>query len=236
MSYAVKAVFATLQGEGYWAGTPSVFIRFGGCNLWSGADEHRHRDAERNDARCPMFCDTDFVGGERLSASEFTQRVNVAVSNAGMPAVPHIVLTGGEPLLQVDSDLIAALRVAHPEARLAVETNGTVRPRVPWVGHSGVRAAASLDWITLSPKVPADRILLMYGNELKVVTPSYSPDDYASIAGGFEHWYVSPEARILNGVGRSVIDRTRMRQAADWVRKHPTWKLSLQMHKILGVP
>lgn len=224
MSYRVKEIFATLQGEGFWTGVPSVFIRFSGCNLWSGRQEHRARDAARQGARCPEFCDTDFAVGTSATAAEIARAAARAAREARIEPVPHIVLTGGEPLLQVDAALVEALRSSLPGARIAVETNGTV-----------VRPEVGLDWITVSPKTCAERLRIREGDELKVVFPSYDPEAYLAMVSGFSHLFVSPEARTT-AVGASLIDSANMRQAVEWVKAHPRWRLSLQTHKFLQIP
>lgn len=224
-TYAVREVFYTVQGEGFHAGTPAVFIRFAGCNMWSGRDEHRQRDAKRNAAECPRWCDTDFAEGEELTASRITAEAMHAAFKAGVPEasdVPLIVLTGGEPLLQVDDELLRALRVGLPSALIAVETNGTVEPR------------AAVDWITVSPKQAPSRLKLLEGDELKVVFPAYDPLAYSKYSEGFEFLYVSAEA-ATSSVGQSVIVQDNLKRAAEFVMANPAWSLTLQAHKIVGV-
>lgn len=219
MTYSIKEVFYTLQGEGYHAGKPALFIRFSGCNLWSGRQGHRERDAVRNDAECPRWCDTDFADGERMTAEAL---VSVATSEAPED-VPLIVLTGGEPYLQIDEPLLAALRGTFDNAVIAVETNGTVEPK------------ATVDWICVSPKVTIDRLKIREGDELKVVFPGYDPDYYAALANlGFDHHFVSPEA-ATRAVGESLINADNTARAIAFVQKNHTWRLSLQSHKIIGV-
>lgn len=231
MSYAVKEVFYTLQGEGYHAGTPAVFVRFAGCNLWSGKAEHRQIDAERNRVWCPLFCDTDFVGGEQLEAGDVGQLVATANGSGGTPLV---VLTGGEPLLQVDSALVAALRRAAPLAKIAVETNGATA----WPDHLH---SFDIDWICVSPKVYPVDMKLRVGHELKVVYPAYDPGIYfdAVLANdlAFEHLYVQPEAAPSHAenVDESELVPHRMLGAAEWCMKHPRWKLSVQTQKVVGL-
>jgi 7-carboxy-7-deazaguanine synthase len=219
VTYSITEVFYTLQGEGYHAGTPALFIRFAGCSMWSGIEDHRERDATRNAAACPLFCDTDVRPREKLTAAEIVERGR-ALAPA---ALPLIVLTGGEPLLQVDRPLVDALRKAWPAAVIAVETNGAHEPR------------AALDWICVSPKVPVERLVITAGDEIKVVVPAYAPEDYAAIADGFTHRWVSAEAST-SGVGRSMLNADALRRAAAWVMANPTWRLTVQTHKLIGIP
>lgn len=222
--YNVKEVFATLQGEGFHAGTPAVFVRFAGCNMWSGHDEHRERDATRNAAECPRWCDTDFRFGQRTTASLIAASVLTAAKVARIDPLPHIVLTGGEPLLQVTDELVDELRSVAPLALIAVETNGTVLPKT-----------AKIDWLCVSPKVAPDRLQLQHGQELKVVFPAYDPSAYLGIARNFLYRFVQPEA-ATSGVGVSVLERDNMMRAAAWVMANPGWRLSVQTHKVIGVP
>src|SRR5262245_20966522 len=138
-TYAVREIFRTLQGEGAQSGTPMLFVRFSGCNLWTGRAEDRARDAARHRAACPLFCDTDFVGGERLGSTEIVARMRA------LPGPRWICFTGGEPALQLDRELLETTRAAG--YRAAVETNGTV-------SLDGVRDL--LDWVCVSPKVDLD--------------------------------------------------------------------------------
>lgn len=231
MSYTIKAVFYTIQGEGYHAGTPAVFVRFAGCNLWSGKAEHRQVDAERNRVWCPLFCDTDFVGGERLEADDVGQLVASANPSGGTPLV---VLTGGEPLLQVDGMLVAALRRAAPQAKIAIETNGAT----DW--PEGLHSF-DVDWVCVSPKLYPSEMKLRTGHELKVVYPAYDPGVYfdAVLADEltFKHLYVQPEAAPTNAeeVGESTLVPHRMLGAAEWCMVHPRWKLSVQTHKVVNL-
>lgn len=218
--YPVVEVFPTIQGEGYWAGTPSVFVRFGGCNLWSGHDEDRDGDTARTGARCPSWCDTDFVPRELNTLDVLIARIVAATRGA----IRHVVLTGGEPLLSVDASFLGALRGAHPTVRVAVETNGTREPRDGCV----------FDWVTLSPKVSADRLKLCSASELKVVVPDYEPSDYDAVDA--EHRFVQPRALVLPGVGRSRLCDVNAAYAIDFVMQNPQWRLSTQTHKVHGIP
>jgi 7-carboxy-7-deazaguanine synthase len=211
MTYAVKEIFYTLQGEGANAGRPAVFCRFTGCNLWTGQEK------DRATAVC-TFCDTDFVGTDGDGGGKFRTAIDLAEAvadkwpRANGRSKPLVVCTGGEPLLQMDSALIAALHVAGFE--VAVETNGTLEP------------PDGIDWICVSPKAGSTTVLLR-GNELKLVYPQSEaqPDRFAE--ADFEHFYLQPmdgpdiEANIASTV--------------EYCLEHPQWRLSLQTHKILGI-
>ncbi|MBR0852210.1 7-carboxy-7-deazaguanine synthase [Bradyrhizobium diazoefficiens] len=209
MSYAVKEIFLTLQGEGAHAGRVSVFCRFAGCNLWSG------READREDATC-KFCDTNFVGtdgtlgGRYASAAELAE--TIAAQWTGPPGNRYVVLTGGEPLLQVDGDLIEALHDRGFE--IGVETNGTIA------------APAGLDWICVSPKGGSD-LVLRRGHELKLVYPQA-----LALPAAFEH--LAFERFSLQPMdGPEVAENTK--SAIDYCLRHPQWRLSVQTHKSLGI-
>ncbi len=210
MSYAVKEIFYTLQGEGAQAGRPSVFCRFAGCNLWSG------READRATATC-TFCDTDFVGTDGEGGGKFRSAGELAAAIAAFwpaaePARRYVVCTGGEPLLQLDAPLIDALHAAGFE--VAVETNGT-QP-----------APAGLDWVCVSPKAEAP-LVLTAGSELKLVYPQ---DDAAPERFGmldFTHFYLQPMD------GPRLAENTQAAMA--YCLAHPQWRLSLQTHKLLGI-
>lgn len=211
MTYAVKEIFYTLQGEGAHAGRPAVFCRFTGCNLWSGLERDRARAACR-------FCDTDFVGTDGAGGGRYADAgALVDALDARWPAGsgvrPFVVCTGGEPLLQLDAPLLAQLHARGWQ--VAVETNGT-QP-----------APAGIDWICVSPKAGA-ALVLRAGNELKLVYPQAGapPEDYAALA--FEHFYLQPMD------GPQLPQNTQA--AVDYCKRHPLWHLSLQTHKILGIP
>jgi 7-carboxy-7-deazaguanine synthase len=209
MSYAVKEIFLTLQGEGAHAGRTAVFCRFAGCNLWSGRDE------DREHAVC-RFCDTDFVGtdgtlgGRYASAGELAG--TIAAQWTGDDANRYVVLTGGEPLLQLDGALIDALHARG--FAIGIETNGTIDP------------PAGIDWICVSPKAGAE-LVLRRGHELKLVYPQAgaAPEDFAGLA--FERFSLQPMD------GPAAIENTA--RAVDYCLKHPQWRLSLQTHKTLGI-
>lgn len=215
-AYTIKSIFRTIQGEGFNAGTPATFIRFAGCNLWNGRDEDRPKYTVPGEARCPSWCDTDFVGGDRVRLTELLVQL-------AMPPSPRlIVLTGGEPLLQVDEDLILGL-LAHTHATIAIETNGTkelhLSPRI--------RADRRL-WVSLSPKLPREALNLSRANEVRVVFPAYDPAEYIDFPA--DHFFVSPQA---SPNARSFANEEA---AAAYVQTHPHWRLSLQQHKVLDIP
>ena len=211
MSYAVKEIFYTLQGEGAQTGRAAVFCRFAGCNLWSG------READRADAIC-RFCDTDFAdtngpgGGKFASAVELTSAV-AEKWPAGAGGRPFVVCTGGEPLLQLDAKLIEELHRRGFE--IAVESNGTIA------------APEGIDWLCVSPKAGA-KLAQKAGDELKLVYPQAGaePDMFEELP--FRHYFLQP----MDGPDRE----TNTRLALRYCMEHPTWRLSLQTHKILGIP
>jgi len=211
--YSVKSCFFTLQGEGRQAGRPAVFLRFAGCNLWTG------READRARAQC-TFCDTDFVGtdgeggGKFATASELAEHVAERWPSPGR-GEPYVVCTGGEPTLQLDGELIDALHSHGFE--VAVETNGTLP--VP----DGV------DWICVSPKAGTS-LVQRHGNELKLVfpQPEAMPDRFSELAESFQHLLIQPMD------GPEIEANTRA--AVQWALAHPEWSLSIQTHKALGIP
>jgi len=209
LSYAVKEIFLTLQGEGAHAGRASVFCRFAGCNLWSG------READRQSATC-KFCDTDFVGTDGTLGGRYASAVELADTIAAQWTASsdnrYVVLTGGEPLLQVDTDLIEALHARGFE--IGVETNGTIE------------APAGLDWICVSPKGGSE-LVLRCGHELKLVYPQAlaAPETFEGLA--FERFSLQPMD------GPEVVQNTA--RAIDYCLNHPQWRLSVQTHKSLGI-
>jgi organic radical activating enzyme len=229
--YRVKEIFATLQGEGHHTGTAAVFVRFVGCNMWSGRSETRLADAENNRAACALWCDTDFVGGTSMSLGELMTQVDRVARDAGMAGAQHLVVfTGGEPLLQLDVALLDSLREWSPTALLAIETNGrtTLESEV----------AERLDWVCVSPKGAPDQLVVREGDELKLVWPAYSPEVFTPEKSGlrFTHWYLQPEAAAESEVGESQLQPDVMAKAADYCIGHPTWRLSIQTHKIINLP
>jgi 7-carboxy-7-deazaguanine synthase len=213
MTYSVKEIFYTLQGEGAQAGRPAVFCRFTGCNLWTGREEDRKR------AIC-RFCDTDFVGMDGPGGGQFATARDLAqaVTNAWPPdaaraAQRYVVCTGGEPLLQLDEALVAAFHSERFE--VALETNGT---RLPPGG---------IDWTCVSPKAGAD-LLLRSGNELKLVFPQEGAEPHIFEDLKFSRFYLQP----MDGLLRQRHTELALRYCLE----HPQWRLSLQTHKMLGIP
>jgi 7-carboxy-7-deazaguanine synthase len=209
MTYAVKEIFKTLQGEGAQTGRVAVLCRFAGCNLWSG------HEADRADAVCP-FCDTDFIGTDGTQGGRYRSADDLADAIEKMWAAQthgrFVVLTGGEPLLQVDVPLISALHARRFE--VAVETNGTIAP------------PPGLDWICVSPKAGAE-LKLRSGDELKLVFPQAGapPETFARLA--FRHFSLQPMD------GPAVAENTA--RAVAYCLANPQWRLSLQTHKQLGI-
>lgn len=213
MTYAVKEIFFTLQGEGANTGRPAVFCRFAGCNLWTG------READRPEATC-QFCDTDFVGVDGPGGGKFATADDLAravdekwPANVSARARKLVVCTGGEPLLQMDRALVRALHAHGFE--IAIETNGTQMP------------PEGIDWICVSPKAGAP-LVLTAGNELKLVYPQAGgePERFADL--DFEQFFLQP----MDGP-----DRERNTELAlAYCLSHPQWRLSIQTHKLLGIP
>jgi len=211
MTYAVKELFYTLQGEGAQTGRAAVFCRFAGCNLWTGREE------DRLTAVCD-FCDTEFVGtdgpgGGKFATADALADAVLAAWPAGGGGAPYVVCTGGEPLLQLDAALVEAL---HQRGILvAVETNGTQLP------------PAGLDWVCVSPKAAAP-LVLTAGNELKLVYPQplAPPERFEGLR--FDHFFLQP----MDGPRREANTEAALR----YCLAHPRWKMSLQTHKLLGIP
>ncbi|WP_414717879.1 7-carboxy-7-deazaguanine synthase [Thiothrix sp. UBA2332] len=211
--YSVKEMFYTLQGEGFHAGRPALFCRFAGCNLWSG------REQDRRKAVCD-FCDTDFVGvdgdngGKFRTAAALAERITqLWQAGVAQDVNRFVVFTGGEPLLQLDAALIAAIHARGFE--IAVETNGT-KP-----------APSGIDWLCVSPKADAP-LVLTHGNELKLVYPQAlaMPERFAGL--DFQHFYL----QALDGTQQAQ----HTQAAIAYCMQHPQWKLSVQTHKLLGIP
>lgn len=210
MAYSVKEIYYTIQGEGAQAGRPAVFLRFAGCNLWSGREE------DRSTAVC-QFCDTDFIGTDGPGGGRFETALPLAKAALAkwprdVDARPLVVCTGGEPLLQLDSPLTDALHAIDFE--VAVETNGTM-PVPPGV-----------DWLCVSPKVGAE-LLVTQGQELKLVFPQLGLDPQTLESLAFNCFYLQP----MDGPCRAE----NTQAALDYCLAHPKWRLSLQLHKVLGI-
>ena len=213
MTYSVKEIYFTLQGEGAQTGRPAVFLRFAGCNLWSGREAHREESVCR-------FCDTDFVGTDGPGGGKFA--TPAALADAARRAWPgdngeqrpYVVCTGGEPLLQLDTPLIDALHEAGFE--VGVESNGTLP------------APAGIDWLCISPKGRAG-VVQTSGNELKLVFPQVEPEAQPAMfaAMNFDHFFLQPlDCAERDAHTQSVIQ---------YCLAHPQWKLSLQSHKLIGI-
>lgn len=208
MTYSVKEIYYTLQGEGARTGRAAVFLRFAGCNLWTGLERDRHR------AVC-QFCDTDFVGTDGVGGGKFDTAEALAdavAKNWPGGAAPYVVCTGGEPLLQLDGPLIEALHAKGFE--VGVETNGTQEP------------PAGLDWICVSPKANA-ALKLTHGNELKLIYPQdgAEPERYAGLA--FDTFFLQPMDNPERAANTAA--------ATEYCLAHPQWRLSLQTHKLIGI-
>ncbi len=214
MSYAVKEIYYTLQGEGVNAGRAAVFVRFTGCNLWSG----RNQDRAKGPGGCSAWCDTDFLGTDGPGGGRFETAEVLATAIRGawpesLRSRPLVVCTGGEPLLQLDEDLVAALHDKGLE--IAIETNGT---RMPPHG---------VDWICVSPKAGSE-IVMRAGHELKLVFPQVGAEPERFETLDFAHFLLQPRD-----------DGARQENTSAAVRyclEHPQWRLSLQTHKFLGIP
>ncbi|HTG49003.1 MAG TPA: 7-carboxy-7-deazaguanine synthase [Gemmatimonadales bacterium] len=211
MTYLVKEIFLTLQGEGFQAGSPAVFCRFAGCNLWTG------READREVAVC-RFCDTDFVGADGPGGGKFPDADSLARAVAaawppGGTGRRFVVCTGGEPLLQLDRALLDAFHAADFE--VAVETNGTVEP------------PPGIDWLCVSPKAEAP-LVVRGGDELKLVYPQVGADPSRFEGLEFGQFFLQP----MDGPAREANTAAALRYCLD----HPRWRLSLQAHKLLGIP
>jgi 7-carboxy-7-deazaguanine synthase (Cx14CxxC type) len=214
VSYALKEIFPTLQGEGAHTGRAAVFARFAGCNLWSG------READRAAAAC-SFCDTDFVGTDGPGGGRWEDAGDLAdvlwdcwvnVTSSERSGRPYVVFTGGEPMLQLDEALITACKARGLE--VAIETNGTIT--VP----------SSVDWICVSPK-PSSTLVQTRGDELKLVYPhAVQPEAVAGL--DFNHFFLQP----MDGPAREA----NTAAAVAYCLAHPQWRLSLQTHKLLGIP
>lgn len=215
MTYSVKEIYYTLQGEGAQAGRPAIFCRFSGCNLWSGLEK------DRDSAVC-QFCDTDFIGTDGPGGGKFESAEQLAdailavwpeTSLSEVNVSPYIVFTGGEPLLQLNAPLITYLK--QRGAIIAVETNGTIK------------APAGIDWICVSPKQNSELVQLS-GHELKLVYPQDDCDPAVFTSLAFENFFLQP----MDGDALS----DNVEAAIMYCKGHPKWRLSLQTHKLIGIP
>jgi 7-carboxy-7-deazaguanine synthase (Cx14CxxC type) len=213
MSYAVKEMFLTLQGEGVQAGRRAVFLRFAGCNLWSGLEK------DRASAIC-QFCDTDFVGMNGINGARYADADALADKVAALwgdgTERRYVVMTGGEPMLQVDAALVAALQTCGFE--VAIESNGTIA------------AEPLIDWICISPKA-GSAVIQRSGDELKLVWPQPGSDTDEMERWDFAHHLIQPMDS-----GDDSTNKANIEAATAFVQAHPKWRLSLQNHKILGLP
>ena len=210
MTYSVKEIYYTLQGEGGQAGRAAVFCRFTGCNLWTGREE------DRTKAVC-QFCDTDFIGtngpgGDKFGSAQLLAQAVARLWPKGERGKPLVVFTGGEPLLQLDQSLVDAMHEQNFE--IAVETNGT-QP-----------APNGIDWICVSPKADAE-LVLTKGSELKLVFPQLNalPERFAEL--DFQHFFLQP----MDGLE----GKKNTRKAIEYCLQHPQWRLSIQTHKVIGI-
>ncbi len=214
MSYKIREIYFTIQGEGGQAGRPAVFCRFAGCNLWSG------RESDRKSAKC-WFCDTNFVGTDGANGGSYRTAESLASAIDSLFPIGNgnqrrcVVFTGGEPLLQLDSEIIEAVK--RFDFEVAVETNGTIE------------APKGIDWLTVSPK-PNSELVQKSGTELKLVFPDVlPPENFSELE--FEYFYLSPRW----SADKSELD-VRIAAATEYCRMHPQWRLTLQYHKIWGIP
>jgi 7-carboxy-7-deazaguanine synthase (Cx14CxxC type) len=210
MTYAVKEIFPTLQGEGTHTGRPAIFLRFSGCNLWTG------REQDRPKAIC-KFCDTDFFNTDGTEGGKYRSAAELADKVASLWLGPdekyrYVVCTGGEPLLQLDAPLIDVLHARGFE--VAAETNGSIR------------APAGLDWICVSPKI-GSTLVQRSGNEIKLVYPQVGGDPRQFESLDFERWYLQP----MDGPNQAE----NIRKTIAYCLAHPRWRLSLQTHKLIGI-
>lgn len=219
-TYSIKEIFYSIQGEGYHAGTPSVFVRFAGCNLWNGEESKREKWFQQTQSPCARFCDTDFRKGKKMTAIEITDEV----AHLGR-GCKRIVLTGGEPTLQFDLELRGALQ--DRGYFLSMETNGT----------NGF--GAHPDWVTLSPKV--DGMSLPFADELKVIYPAVDPLRFETLLmDRFTKGTI--DCRFFRNPGRKFLQpedgphaKRNIQKCLDFILAHPDWRLSLQTHKIVGL-
>lgn len=231
-NYHIKSMWKTLQGEGHYAGRPAIFIRFVGCNLWSGYEKDRERDALENNASCPLWCDTDFTkeGSTSYSLEEFMN----AIQNLDDNHSRFCVITGGEPLLHIDSEFIDALHQIGFE--IAVETNGTVPLKKKCRNnYTGILSAP--DWIVCSPKKSEEQLRLEYFDELKLVVPSYQPKDFDQFLNRQRpHQMAGRTVPLLWLQPEDGPNRNKsIELAVDLALKNPKWRVATQTHKYLNL-
>ena len=208
--YFIKEIYYTIQGEGFYTGRPAIFIRFTGCNLWTGLEK------DREDAIC-YWCDTNFIGTDGLNGGKYSaeevKKIIKTLWPEDLAENPYVVCTGGEPLLQMDDKFI---RMVHETGfEIGVETNGTILPH------------ADIDWICVSPKANTD-LLLIKGDELKIVFPQDGIKPRVHEGHDFDHFFLQP----MDGPDL----KSNTQEANEFIALHPRWKLSIQTHKILGIP
>lgn len=210
-AYKVKEIYYTLQGEGAQTGRAAVFCRFTGCNLWTGREEDRHK------AIC-QFCDTDFWGTDGLNGAHYPTAASLAEKVKSLwpdnvAGKPYVVCTGGEPMLQMDEDLVSAFHAQGIE--VAIETNGTIA------------VLDSIDWICVSPKA-GSTLVQLHGNELKLVYPQTGAEPHLYEALDFEHFYLQPMD--------SPQQAENIAATVEYCKANPQWRLSVQTHKLVGIP
>ena len=208
--YFIKEIYYTIQGEGFYTGRPAIFIRFTGCNLWTGLEK------DREDAIC-YWCDTNFIGTDGLNGGKYSaeevKKIITTLWPEDLAENPYVVCTGGEPLLQMDDKFI---RMVHETGfEIGIETNGTILP------------PADIDWICVSPKANTD-LLLIKGDELKIVYPQDGIKPKVHEGHDFDHFFLQP----MDGPDL----KSNTQKANEFIALHPRWKLSIQTHKILGIP
>jgi 7-carboxy-7-deazaguanine synthase len=230
-TYRVKAIWKTLQGEGLFAGRPAVFVRLVGCNMWSGYEHTRSRDAERTGGHCPLWCDTDFT---KEGSKDYTAAALAAAMLQVGGDVRFCVITGGEPLMQLDYKLVKALHKAG--FFIAIETNGTMSLAEKCWDPQAVKLEAP-DWIVCSPKLKEQELQLEFFDELKLVVPDYKPEDFEAFVG----------LQRINKINNHTLpllwlqpeDGVRLQEARklaiETALTHPQWRVSVQTHKILNV-
>lgn len=207
-TYTIKEIYYTLQGEAFHSGRPAIFCRFSGCNLWTGREEDRHK------AIC-QFCDTDFWGTDGLNGGKYTLKALISKLLEIWPLdnKPFVVFTGGEPALQLDSDIINALHEVDGE--VAIETNGTIE------------LPAKIDWICVSPKANT-KVVVRKGNEMKIVFPQKGIDPLEYVDWAFEHLYIQPMD--------NECQEDNIKASIKFCKQNPQFKLSIQTHKYLDIP